>query len=123
MTFKAMFAKAGAAKAAQEDKTVPGGVNTYIGHAELYRPLMILLVLILSILVSALTVVKAAYDYRRLFNDHQVLVHQWDELQVEWGQLLLEQSTWGGHGRIESEAESRLQMRVPKADETEIIRK
>lgn len=94
----------------------------YISHAELYRPLVILLVLVLAILVTALTVIKAAYDYRRLFNDHQILVHQWDELQVEWGQLLLEQSTWGGHGRIESEAESRLQMRVPKADETEIIR-
>lgn len=94
----------------------------YISHTELYRPLVIMLVLILATLVSALTVIKAAYDYRRLFNDHQVLVHQWDELQVEWGQLLLEQSTWGGHGRIESEAETRLQMRVPKADETEIIR-
>ncbi|WP_235263645.1 cell division protein FtsL [Nitrincola sp. A-D6] len=94
----------------------------YISHAELYRPMVILLVLILAVLVSALTVIKAAYDYRRLFNDHQVLVHQWDELQVEWGQLLLEQSTWGGHGRIESEAEARLQMRVPEADETEIIR-
>ncbi|WP_417579746.1 cell division protein FtsL [Nitrincola sp.] len=94
----------------------------YISHTELYRPLVILIVLILAILVSALTVIKAAYDYRRLFNDHQVLVHQWDELQVEWGQLLLEQSTWGGHGRIESEAETRLQMRVPEVDETEIIR-
>ncbi len=94
----------------------------YIGHTELYRPLVILLVLILAILVSALIVIKAAYDYRRLFNDHQVLVHQWDELQVEWGQLLLEQSTWGGHGRIESEAETRLQMRVPEMDEIEIIR-
>lgn len=94
----------------------------YISHTELYRPLVIMLVLILALLVTALTVIKAAYDYRRLFNDHQILVHQWDELQVEWGQLLLEQSTWGGHGRIESEAETRLQMRVPKADETEIIR-
>ena len=94
----------------------------YISHTELYRPIVIILLLVLAILLSALTVIKAAYDYRRLFNEHQVLVDQWDELQVEWGQLLLEQSTWGGHGRIESEAETRLQMRVPEVDETEIIR-
>lgn len=95
----------------------------YISRTALYRPMMILLILILAILVSALSVIKAAYDYRRLFNDHQILVHQWDELQIEWGQLLLEQSTWGGQGRIEGEAENRLQMRVPKVDETEIIRR
>lgn len=95
----------------------------FVSRSALYRPLVILLVLTIAILVSALSVIKAAYDYRRLFNDHQILVHQWDELQIEWGQLLLEQSTWGGHGRIENEAESRLQMRVPKVEETEIIRR
>lgn len=95
----------------------------FVSRTALYRPLMILLVLVMAVLVSALSVIKTAYDYRRLFNDHQILVHQWDELQIEWGQLLLEQSTWGGHGRIESEAESRLQMRVPVVEETEIIRK
>ena len=95
----------------------------FVSRSELYRPLMILLVLIIAIVISALSVIKAAYDYRRLFNDHQILVHQWDELQIEWGQLLLEQSTWGGHGRIENEAENRLQMRVPNVEETEIIRR
>lgn len=95
----------------------------FVSRTALYRPLIILLVLIVSILLSALSVVKAAYDYRRLFNDHQILVHQWDELQIEWGQLLLEQSTWGGQGRVEGKAENSLQMRVPKVDETEIIRK
>lgn len=98
-------------------------VTGYVSRSALYRPLMILLVLIVSILVSALSVIKASYDYRRLFNDHQILVQQWDELQIEWGQLLIEQSTWGGQGRIESEAESRLRMRVPEIDETELIRK
>ncbi|KAA0874000.1 cell division protein FtsL [Nitrincola tapanii] len=88
----------------------------------MFRPTLLVLSLILAIVVTALMVIQAAYDYRRLFNDHQILVHQWDELQVEWGQLLLEQSTWGGHSRIESEAESRLQMRAPESKEIEIIR-
>lgn len=115
MNLKRLFVK--------ETSESSGEETLFISRSALYRPMMILLVLILAILVSALSVIKAAYDYRRLFNDHQILVHQWDELQIEWGQLLLEQSTWGGHGRIESEAENRLQMRVPKVEETEIIRK
>ena len=121
MNLKSFFSKS------ELDKSgLPHGAaqqDLFISRTALYRPLMILLVLTIAILVSALSVVKTAYDYRRLFNDHQILVHQWDELQIEWGQLLLEQSTWGGHGRIENEAESRLQMRVPKVEETEIIRR
>ena len=97
--------------------------DAFVPKEYLYRPVLILLILLSAIIVSSILVIKAAYDYRRLFNDHQVMVHQWDELQIEWGQLLLEQGTWGGLGRIESEAENRLQMRVPKVDETEIIRR
>ncbi|EXJ11715.1 Cell division protein FtsL [Nitrincola nitratireducens] len=97
-------------------------VEPLIDSGELFRPAVILCVLIIAIVMTALLVIQAAYDYRRLFNDHQVLVHQWDELQVEWGQLLLEQSTWGGHSRIESEAESRIGMRAPEPSDIEIVR-
>lgn len=93
-----------------------------ISSGALFRPFALLLVLTLSVLISAFWVIQVAYDYRRLFHDHQVLVDQWDELQVEWGQLLLEQSTWAGHGRIETEAETRMGMRVPRLSEIEMIR-
>ncbi len=35
------------------------------------------------------------------------------ELEVEWGQLQLEQSTWAAHARIEKIARERLGMKVP----------
>jgi cell division protein FtsL len=35
------------------------------------------------------------------------------ELDVEWGQLQLEQSTWAGHARIERIARDKLGMRPP----------
>jgi cell division protein FtsL len=34
-------------------------------------------------------------------------------LEVEWGQLQLEQSTWAGHARIEKAARERLRMITP----------
>jgi len=90
--------------------------------AELFRPAMLLLILAVLLVVSALMVVQSAYDYRRLFNDHQVLVHQWDEMQIEWGQLLLEQSVWAGHHRIENKARQNLGMLIPEHKQIEIIR-
>jgi len=90
--------------------------------ADLFRPAMLLLILTVLLVMSALMVVQSAYDYRRLFNDHQVLVYQWDEMQIEWGQLLLEQSVWAGHNRIENKARQDLGMLIPEHKQIEIIR-
>lgn len=90
--------------------------------ADLFRPALLLFILAVLLVTSALMVVQAAYDYRRLFNDHQVLVHQWDEMQIEWGQLLLEQSVWAGHHRIENKARQDLGMMIPEHKQIEIVR-
>ncbi|MEJ2347493.1 MAG: cell division protein FtsL [Gammaproteobacteria bacterium] len=37
-----------------------------------------------------------------------------DRLNVEWGRLLLEQSTWATHGYIEKRAREELHMELPK---------
>jgi cell division protein FtsL len=39
-----------------------------------------------------------------------------NQLDVEWGQLLLEQSTFGLDGRIEQKAVEQLRMQVPEID-------
>ncbi|NRP10222.1 Cell division protein FtsL [Marinobacterium sp. xm-a-121] len=84
---------------------------------QLFAPLVSGFLLIAFIFISALAVIYTAYDYRRLFNQHQVLVRQSDELRIEWGQLLLEQSAWGANNRVEVLAEQRLGMKMPKANE------
>jgi cell division protein FtsL len=38
-----------------------------------------------------------------------------DALDVEWGQLQLEQSTWANHSRVEKIAREKLQMKTPPA--------
>jgi len=89
---------------------------------ELLVPVLLVTGLTLAVMMSAMAVIFSAYEYRRLFNQHQVLVQQWDELQVEWGQYLIEQSVWSSHHRIESLAASEMNMVVPETETIEIVR-
>lgn len=73
--------------------------------------------LLLSVLVSALAVVEVTHVNRQLFRAYQGLVDRRDEMEVEWGQLLLEQSALAAHARVERLATTELHMRVPAADE------
>jgi len=102
------------AKGEAEQRIVSGG--------ELLVPALLVTGLTLAVMISAMAVIFSAYEYRRLFNQHQILVHQWDELQVEWGQYLLEQSVWSSHHRIESLAASEMDMVVPETEAIEIVR-
>ena len=102
------------AKGEPEQRMVSGG--------ELLVPALLVTGLTLAVMISAMAVIFSAYEYRRLFNQHQILVQQWDELQVEWGQYLLEQSVWSSHHRIESLAASEMDMVVPETEAIEIIR-
>lgn len=103
-----------AASSDQASRIISGG--------ELLVPVLLVTGLTLAVMASAMAVIFSAYEYRRLFNQHQILVHQWDELQVEWGQYLLEQSVWSSHHRVESLAASELSMVVPETETIEIVR-
>lgn len=102
--------------------TAQAGSPRMLGAAELVRPTAVLALLVLLVLGSALMVIYSAYEYRNLFNRHQVLSSQGDELQVEWGQLLLEESAWSANNRVETLAEKKLNMRIPEPKGIEIVR-
>ncbi len=74
-----------------------------------------------SILATALSVVWVKHESRKLFATLQRLERMRDELNVEWGQLQLEQSTWATHGRIEGLVRKRLQMELPRAEEIVVV--
>ena len=78
-------------------------------------------VLWLAVLVSALGVVYGKQQARNRFNDLQTLTTQRDDLDIEWGQLQLEQSTWATHGRVERIAHDELGMVNPQATEVRIV--
>lgn len=73
-----------------------------------------LLSLLACVLVSGLLVVKTTHQNRFTFNELQELKDEAVDLDVAWGQLLIEQSTFGVEGRIEQKAVQQLDMRVPE---------
>lgn len=74
-----------------------------------------------GVLVSGLLVVRTTHENRFAFNELQQLRDQAVQLDVEWGQLLLEQSTFGVDGRIEQKAVEQLQMQVPDIDDIVMV--
>lgn len=73
--------------------------------------------LILAVVLSAVAVVYSKHQSRKLFVELQALYQQIDDLDIEWGRLQLEQSTWSSHGRIEEIARKKLNMTLPKAND------
>lgn len=69
--------------------------------------------LVSSLFVSALEIIVARHQARKLFVEIQSLEKARDELNEEWSRLLLEQSTWATDVRIETIARSRLDMKTP----------
>ncbi len=83
----------------------------------------ILGIIILSVMVfiSAIGVVYNKHQSRQLFAQLQRLQHEVESLQVEWGQLLLEQGTWSSDARVERIARERLHMKLPEPNEVMVI--
>jgi cell division protein FtsL len=82
---------------------------------------MTVAVLWVAVLASALGVVYAKQQTRNRFSELQKLTNVRDDLDIEWGQLELEQSTWGTHGRVEQIAHDELHMEAPKVTELRIV--
>ena len=62
---------------------------------------------------SAVELVLHRHQSRRLFVELQDLRGARQDLDQEWGQLLLEQATWGAQLRVEQMATEKLGMVVP----------
>jgi cell division protein FtsL len=73
------------------------------------------------LLVSAVGVVWMRHETRSLFIQLQSLNSQRDALDIEWGQLKIEQSAWATHGRVEQTARAGLKMVIPKAEEVRLV--
>ncbi|RDE22785.1 cell division protein FtsL [Motiliproteus coralliicola] len=83
---------------------------------------VLLVMLAASVVVSSLAVIYSAFLYRQAFNQQQQLFQQRNELEVEWGQLLLEQSALAAHGRVERAVTKQLGMYVPSPEEIVVVR-
>jgi len=77
---------------------------------------------LLAILIAcALSVVTSQHKARKLYVELQKEQEVARKLDVEYGQLQLEQSTWAMHARIEKIASGQLMMRVPTAARVQVV--
>jgi cell division protein FtsL len=81
-----------------------------------------IMIAMLAVLIAcALGLVTSQHRARKLhieLTGEQALARQ---LDVEWGQLQLEQGTWSTHARVEKIAAGRLGMRLPPASRVQVV--
>jgi cell division protein FtsL len=78
-------------------------------------------VLIAAVTASAIAGVYAKHESRKLFTELQGLNAERDRMEVEWGRLQIEQSTWSTYARVEQLARGKMQMRAPRPEQTRLL--
>lgn len=79
------------------------------------------IILAALVLLSAVAVVYVKDLHRRDFIEYQMIQDAQNQLYVDWGKLLLEQSTWSTQARVQNIAEQRLNMEMPLPNQVVII--
>jgi cell division protein FtsL len=94
-----------------------------IVSAAVSRTLLPITVVVLwaSALASAAGAIYSKHRARELFVTLERLNNQRDNLEVEWGQLQLEQSAWSTHAFVERVASTKLKMATPPPKDIELV--
>lgn len=83
----------------------------------------IVLLLLIAVIGSALGVVYAREQNRRLFVDYTQQQKERDDLNVEFSRLELEQATWAETNRIDQVARGQLGMIAPAPADTVVVKR
>jgi len=78
-------------------------------------------VLWVGALGSAAGAIYCKHRARQMFVELEQLNARRDNLEIEWGQLQLEQSSWSTQAFVERVASSKLHMAMPPPKEIEIV--
>jgi len=81
----------------------------------------LMMILLAVVVVTAIGVVWTRQQSRALFVQLTQLQNRRDALNIEFGQLELEQATWAEPRRIDSEARSRLGMLAPPPQDIRLV--
>jgi cell division protein FtsL len=93
-----------------------------IRSVRLPRGSLVLAGMLAAAVLSAVAVTWSAHQHRQRINLLYGELHERDRVLAEWGRLVLEQSTWTAHNRIESLASERLGMRIPEPSDVRLVR-
>ncbi|HEY3858476.1 MAG TPA: cell division protein FtsL [Gammaproteobacteria bacterium] len=75
-----------------------------------------------AVFLSAIALIDARHQNRVLFEQLEHLHQERDQLNINWGQLLLEQSTWSTHAYIEQSATQKLDMGIPADPQVLVVK-
>lgn len=73
------------------------------------------------LILSAFAVVYLKDLNRRTYIQYQDMAHANQQAQVDWGKLLLEQSTWAAQANVQQVASERLHMYAPNAKDIVLL--
>ncbi len=85
------------------------------------QPFLLVFVFALVCVLSSIALVYTKHESRKLFVELEALTHERDQLNIEWGQLQIEQSTWATHARIEKVATDDLSLSRPLSTDVYVI--
>ncbi len=85
------------------------------------QPFMLVFIFAVVCVLGAMAIVYTKHESRILFIELEGLTHERDELNIEWGQLQIEQSTWATHARIERVATDDLSLVRPETTDIYVI--
>ena len=85
------------------------------------RAAIVISILLLAVIASAVAVVWTHHVRRSLFVELDEVEARRDRLQVEWGRLQIEQSTWAESDRIERVASQKLNLHLSRARATVLV--
>ncbi len=86
------------------------------------RSTLVATALLFAVLVTAVGVIYSVHLSRERFSELQIMIRQENALEIEWGQLLLEQSALSSHNNVETLAREKLQMKNQKINTAVIVR-
>ena len=89
--------------------------------AQSRQPFLLIFVFATVCVISAMAIIYTKHESRKLFVELEQLTDQRDELNIEWGQSQIEQSTWATHARIEQVATEDLSLLRPQSTEIFVI--
>ena len=92
-----------------------------IGPNQQSHSALLIVVFAVVCVLSAIALVYTKHEARKLFVELEALTHERDGLNIEWGQLQIEQSTWAQHARIEQVATEDLSLVRPNTSEIFVI--
>jgi len=111
-------------QARKSAKTSAAAAATVIDRSQEFNkaPLLWAVSLAGMVVISAFGVIYSSHVCRTLYSDMQLLESTQWQLQEDYGRLLLEQSTWASHYRVESVARQDLKMQPPQLGRLKVVR-